>query len=205
MQRLNLRYLHFILIILSASAVFVIAHQDSFKNQYMINDDCRQQTYWMQKWQEPDLYKNDFISEYARNYVPWGIQGLNFIASKFIDPLQFSKILTAILFIVTAAFIFGIGLQFQDTLVAYFAVCFYFLMGTFLTKIAGGLSQSFVFPILVIYIYLLLKNSLWGTSITIFFASILNPYVFVLCLMTHINISGLIITGELLYSLAGNY
>ncbi len=96
----------------------------------------------------------------TRNYVPWGVQAVYTMAAPFMNPVQFSKVLTGILYIITAGFVFGLALQFRDDIAAVLAVCVYLLFGGFLNKISGGLSQSFVFPLLVAYLFFLSRDRL---------------------------------------------
>jgi len=41
--------------LLGALGVFVYSQWSALTNQYVIMDDVRQQTYWMQKWRDPEL------------------------------------------------------------------------------------------------------------------------------------------------------
>ena len=61
------------LVALLSAAVFGIAHFQALTNPYVINDDVRQQIFWMQRWLDPQLFPRDLLSDYARQYVPWGV------------------------------------------------------------------------------------------------------------------------------------
>ncbi len=183
-NRIRISYL--CLALAMSGLVFGIAHQHGFTNFYMVNDDTRQQTYWMQQWQDPELYKNDPLTQYAKSYVPWGIKAINFIPARFINPLTFSKILAGILFVISSLFLFGLALQFNDEISAFLSICVYFLMGSFMMKISGGISQSFVFPLLIAYLYFISRDNLKAAAVTILAQSVLNPYCFLLCTVTHI-------------------
>lgn len=54
-------------------AVFLFAHWQGFVNPYAINDDVRQQVYWMQRYAEPDLYPKTLLNDYAEAYVTMGV------------------------------------------------------------------------------------------------------------------------------------
>jgi hypothetical protein len=179
------RTLHLLYVLVAASAVYVFAHWPALTNPYVINDDVRQQIFWMQQWQDPELYRNDLLTEYARNYVPWGVQAIYKAAAPFANPVQFTKVLTGLLFVITAGFFFGMGLQFRDDLTPIFIAITFCFMGGFMNKISGGLSQSFGFPLLAAYLFFLGRNSLVAAGIVIFFQSLLNPYIFLLCAVTH--------------------
>jgi hypothetical protein len=177
--------MYLIFVLFAASAVFLVGHWDAVVDPYCINDDVRQQLFWMQKWYDEDLFPDDFLTLYARYYVPWGVKAVYRLGQPFITPVQFSKVVTAILFVVTACFIFGLALEFKDEVAAVVIVCFYFFFTGFLRKISGGLSQGFAFPLLAAYLFFLARENLLASALTIMCASVLNPYIFVLCSVTH--------------------
>jgi hypothetical protein len=179
------RTIHFLYAMAATAAVFVFAHWDGLTDPYIVRDDVRQQVFWMQQWQDPELYQDDLLTAYARNYVPWGIKALYWAGSHVMNPVQFTKVVTAVLFLVTAAFLFGLGTAFQDELVPLFVVCLFLFFGAFMRKISGGLSQSFAFPCLAAYLFFLSRNMLVGTGLVILLLSLVNPYMFLLCLGTH--------------------
>jgi hypothetical protein len=168
----------------AALFVFVVAHWAALTNGYVINDDVRQQVYWMQAWVDPELYGDDLLTRYARNYVPWGVQALYAVATPFVNPIYFSKILTGILFVLTAGFLFALGLALQDLLAAVLVVCVSFLFGGFLDQISGGLSRAFVYPLLAAHLFFLNQGMIVTASTVILLESVLNPYVLVLSLGT---------------------
>ncbi len=174
------------LVALGLTAAFLIGQGVTLFNPYALNDDGRQQTYWMQQWLDPELYQNDLLTEYAKFYVPWGVKAVNYIAAQVVNPLLFSKLLTLILFVVAGSFVFALALQLGDELTAYFAVCFFTLFGSFMMKISGGLSQSFVYPMLLAYLYFISRDRIAAAGVTIGLQGVFNPYLFVLCAATQI-------------------
>jgi hypothetical protein len=44
------RTIHLLYVLVAASAVYVFAHWPALTNPYVINDDVRQQIFWMQQW-----------------------------------------------------------------------------------------------------------------------------------------------------------
>jgi hypothetical protein len=172
--------------LIAALTVYVMGHWSAIVDPYVINDDVRQQLYWMQKWSDEEIFKDDILTDYARYYVPWGVKAIYRLGSLFMNPVQFSKVVTGVLFIITAGFIFGLGQQFKNDLTGVVAVCFYFYFTGFLRKISGGLSQSFGFPLLTAYLFFLARGNLFVSALVIMVASVLNPYIFLLCLVTHL-------------------
>ena len=173
-----------ILVIAVATAVFYFGNYDIFSNHYLINDDVRQQLFWMERWQDPELFQNDFLANYSEAYVPVGVRAIYRFASLWFDPLLFSKILTAILFVVTAALWFVWGRLFGDNLTAFIVVLVYFLFTGFQAQMAGGLSRGFVFPLLIAYLYFISRGDIFKGGVVVLVQSFFNPYVFLLCLFT---------------------
>ena len=182
------RKIHFLYAMVATVAVFVFAHWDGLTNPYIIRDNVRQQVFWMQQWQDPELYQNDLLTEYSQNYVPWGIKAIYRVGARVMNPVQFTKVVTAVLFLLTAGFLFGLGTAFRDELVPVFVVCVFLFFGAFMRKISGGLSQSFAFPCLAAYLFFLSRKMLVGSGAVIFLLSFVNPYMFLLCLGTQIDV-----------------
>lgn len=174
-----------IYVLVAALLVFLVAHWAGITNPYVINDDVRQQLFWMEQWSDPELFQNDPLTDYAKNYVPLGVKAIYWLGAQFMSPVQFSKVLTGILFVITAGLVFGLALKFEDNLTPVLAVCVYFLFGSFLGRISGGLSRAFVFPLLVAYLFFLGRGNVGWASVVILVQSALNPYVFILCFATH--------------------
>lgn len=172
-------------ILCGALIFFLIAHWPSLTNPYVIDDDVRQQIFWMQQWNDPELFQNDILTGYARNYVPWGVQAIYYAGSAFMNPVQFTKVVTGILFVVTAGLLFVLGLQFRHPRAPVIIVCASFFFTGFVMKISGGLSQSFAFPLLLAYLIFLGRDNLLGCGIVILLQSVLNPYIFLLSVVTH--------------------
>ena len=185
MTPINLRYQYLLLVICSTLLVYVIGHYEALTNPYAINDDVRQQIFWMQRWQDPELYQNDVLTRYAENYVPIGVKSVYCAFSWVMNPVQFSKVLTGFLFVINGVLLFLIGTRFADDFTAFVFTTCSFLFTSFITKISGGMSQSFAYPMMLAYLYFLASENLLGASLTIMIQSIFNPYVFVLCGLTH--------------------
>lgn len=179
----HLGYLTYVL--LATAAVYLISRGTALTNPYLVNDDVRQQIYWMQQWTHPELFQHDILTQYARNYVPWGVQAVYWLASPWINPVQFTKVVGGILYVATGGFLYGLGISCRDRLAAVFMVCIYCLSAPMMNILSGGLAQSFGLPILAGYLFFLSRENFWGGGVIILLASLLNPYIFALCCATH--------------------
>jgi len=101
------------------------------------------------------------------------------------NPVQFTKAVAGVLYVAGAAFMFGLCLQFRSELAALITVICSFFFTTFLAKVSGGISQSFAFPLLLAYLFFLSRDNLLGAAVVILLESVLNPYIFLICVTTH--------------------
>lgn len=181
--RSNSFYLIYVLV--AAAFVYSAGNWQGFTNPYLINDDVRQQIFWMQEWIEPGLFQDDLLTEYARDYVPWGVRAVYRLGSLFMNPVRFTNVVTGILYVLSAGLLFGLCLSFRDGLTAVLVVCMFFILTGFLAKMAGGLSRSFVVPLLFAYLFFLSRGDIRWAALTLMIQPLFNPYVFLLCLTTH--------------------
>lgn len=163
---------------LLSGVVFVYAHFPAFTNPYVINDDVRQQIFWMQVWQDPALFGSDLLADYARHYVPWGVQALYWLASGFLSPLTFSKVLPGLLFIALGCCLFGLGTRLGGRRLGWAAAAVYWLMPFFLHVMAGGLARAFAAPLLAAFLLSWLTSRAWGLAASLLAISLCIPYMF---------------------------
>lgn len=168
---------------LASLAVVVWAHRYGFASPFIINDDVRQQLYWMARWLDPALYPANLLNDYAAGYVPAGVKGLYFTAAKGLgcDPILFSKLLTAGLFVVLALALFGIGAALEGRILGFFCAAMAWLMPFFLKNISGGLSRSFAAPLLALFLLAWIRRSGRGMALVLLAQALLIPYIAVLC------------------------
>ena len=167
-----------IMVVLSSGVVFVLAHFQALTNTFIINDDVRQQIYWMQQWQDPALFPGDFLTGYARAYVPWGVKGLFWLASCWMSPLAFSKLLPGFLFVFLAFCLFKIGTRMADRRLGWTMVACFWLMPFFLDNLAGGLARSFAAPLLALFWLGWQARRPWVMGGALFLQALFIPYIF---------------------------
>ena len=167
-----------ITVALISGAVFVLAHFQALGHPFIINDDVRQQLYWMQQWQDPALFRGDFLTGYARHYVPWGVKGLYWLASWWVSPLYFSKLLAGFLFVFLAICLFKIGARLTDRRLGWAMVVCFWLMPFFLDNLSGGLSRSFAAPLLALFWLGWLARRPWVVGAALLLQALFIPYIF---------------------------
>ena len=166
------------MVALISGVVFVLAHFQALANPLIINDDVRQQLYWMQQWQDPALFPGDFLTGYARAYVPWGLQGLYWLASWWVSPLTFSKLLPGFQFVFLAFCLFKIGTNLSDRRLGWTMVACFWLMPFFLDNLAGGLARSFAAPLLALFWLGWQARRPWVMGGALLLQALFIPYIF---------------------------
>ena len=167
-----------IMVALISGVVFVAAHFPALANPLIINDDARQQIYWMQQWQDPALFPGDFLTGYARAYVTWGVAGLYWLASWWVPPLVFSKLLPGLLFVLLAVCLFKIGTNLQDRRLGWAMVACLWLMPFFLDNLAGGLARAFAAPLLALFWLGWQARRPWVMGGALLLQALFIPYIF---------------------------
>ncbi|GFK95733.1 hypothetical protein NNJEOMEG_03601 [Fundidesulfovibrio magnetotacticus] len=160
-------------------AVFWAAHGHGFANPYAVNDDLRQQVYWMQRFQDPGLYPPDLLGDYARAYVTLGVEAVYRIASFFVDPLMASKRLTGGLFVLEALYLFALGLRLGGRATAWAAAAMTWLMPFFLDNISGALARGYASPLLALFVLATLHGRRQFAALTLL--GLFIPYICLPC------------------------
>ncbi|KHK01392.1 hypothetical protein [Desulfovibrio sp. TomC] len=172
-----------LLVSLCTLVVYAVAHRLGLASPYVVNDDVRQQLFWMARWLDPALYPPDFLSAYAAAYVPAGVKALYFAAAAGfgLDPIVFSKLLTGGLFLVLALALFGLGATLEGPVLGWFAASMAWLMPYFLKNISGGLSRGFAGPLLALFLLAWMRRSGRGMAWVLLLEAAVIPYIAILC------------------------
>jgi hypothetical protein len=163
--------------------VFVVAHRHALRSPFVINDDVRQQLFWMARWLDPGLYPSDLLNAYAAAYVPAGVKALYLLAAEAagLDPILFSKLLSGVLFVLLALVMRAIGLTLGDRTLGFFSAALVWLLPFFLKNVSGGLSRSFAAPLLALFVLAWLRKNAWLMAATLLVEALCIPYMAILC------------------------
>ncbi|GAB6037072.1 hypothetical protein JCM15519_16310 [Fundidesulfovibrio butyratiphilus] len=161
--------------------VFVVAHFSALVSPLVINDDVRQQLFWMQRWRDPALYPPDLLNMYAQAYVPWGGKALYRLGAVFCNPVQFSKAVAAVLFVAQGIFLMGLGRFLGGRTLAWGALASVWVMPFFLDNISGGLSRGFASPSLAALALAWLLRNARLACLALAVQALFIPYIFAPC------------------------
>lgn len=167
----------------ASALVGICAQWPGFANPYMVNDDVRQQLYWMWRWLDPSLYPRDILNDYAGLYVSWGVKALYRAGCLLCDPLFFSKVVAAGVFAWLGALFFATGRALRDASLGFCALGLCWLSPAFMENISGGLARAFAAPLLLLFILGLVRRSRRLALAALFAQSLFIPYILLPCLL----------------------
>jgi hypothetical protein len=98
---------------LVCSVLFSVRGIDgALEHKYIIQDDARQHVFWMQRFNDPDLFPDDLIADYYQTVAPSGYTAFYRVGAALgIDPIRLSKVLPILLGLITTAYCFGFSMQ----------------------------------------------------------------------------------------------
>lgn len=170
----------YLLAALLSALVFTAAHWQGFVNPLAINDDLRQQVFWMQRFIDPALYPSDLLNAYAESYVTIGVAWVYHIAALWTDPFFASKFFSGALFLVECLTLFLLGRHFQGRSGAWASMAMVWLMPFFLDNISGGLARAYASPLLALLALAAVYNREGKGALTA--QALFIPYVFLPCM-----------------------
>lgn len=147
-------------------------------NQYIIHDDVRSHVFWMRRFLDSSLFPQDLISDYFQSVAPAGYFHLyRLVASWGIDPLLFNKVLPLFLALVTSAYCFGVCMAIFSVPAAGFIATVFLNQTMWLTpEITSGTPRAFFYPLLLAFLYYLLRRSLFPCLVSLVLQGLFYPH-----------------------------
>jgi hypothetical protein len=171
-------------VILVAAAIGIFSQYQGLMSEYVINGDVPQHIYWMHQFIDKDLFKNDILTHFAIAIQPWGFAQFYHLLSCFADPLILSKTVPVFLFILSALYMFKLVQYLGGNFSGVLASSLFMVMPVFLTTIAGGTSRAFAYPLLIMFLYYLLRRERLKASVLLILQVLFYPMVFFVSLLT---------------------
>lgn len=173
---------------LSLSLIFAsiyagIALQKAFSNKYVVQDDARVYIFWMQRFSDPSLLPRDWLANYFQSVTPTGYAALYHLMSICgISPLLVSKILPAILGLITTFYCFFVTLEIFPVPVTAFLSSLLFNQTLWLRDdLVSATPRSFISPLILAFLYYLLRGAWVPVCISIALLGLFYPLGVFLC------------------------
>jgi hypothetical protein len=156
--------------------------QTAFSREYVVATDARKFVFWMQRFNDPELFPNDLIADYFQSVTPAGFTMLyQCFNSLGIEPFLLSKLLPPMLGLISTVYCFGICLKI-------FPVPFAGFLATLLlnqtlwmdARLVDGVPRNFVYPLFLAFLYYFLNRSPFFVAGAIALLGLFYPqYVFI--------------------------
>jgi hypothetical protein len=155
----------------------LLGMRQAFQSTYVVQDDAREYVFWMQRFIDPGLLPNDLIADYFKSVTPLGYAAVyQLMAQVGIDPLTFSKLLPIALGLLITVYGFKVSLQLFPVPAAGFVAMQLLNQGLWLrSDLAAAAPRSFATPLLLAFVYYLLRGSWWAIGVVVILQALFYP------------------------------
>ena len=163
----------------------------AFHSPYSIQDDARQHIFWMQQFNDRDLFSGDLIADYFQSVAPWGFTNLyKLIGTLGIDVILFNKISPLLIGVVTTIYCFLVCLEIFPVPFAGFISSLLLNQNLWMVDdLSSGTPRAFIYPLFLAFIYYLLRYNLPFCILLIILQGVFYPQA--------VLISGAVLTFRL--------
>lgn len=138
------------LVLLFVQGPALLEHMRRSLNPLVYNDDVRIIIFPFFRYSDPELFRNDFVSDYFLAGLPEGFRTVYWLAAKLWDAAAFSKLLPYLLVAVTLGALAVAARRVGGNVAAFGVAALSLGTGVFLARMAGGLPRAFAYPVLAI-------------------------------------------------------
>lgn len=147
------------LVLLFGLGVQLVADRQILVGKYVFQSDVRLVEFWMRRFRDADLFRDPLTEAMLDSgYVPPGFRALYWMASRFVDPVQFSELLPLVLAPITAWLVFRIVRLHTAWWPAAWLGAILFLLPIDIHRFSGGHQRAFAHLIVLLTVYLLLRR-----------------------------------------------
>ncbi len=175
-----------LLVVCLAALTWLYSQSAIFSNPYLVNGDTAQHVAWMQQFRNPRLFQHDLLTTYARTIQPWGLVSFYRLGALVLDPVQVSRFLSLLLFAASALLVYRWVLWLGGRFAGFLAVSLFLASPCFLRPMVGGFARSFLYPLLILFLYLLATNRYRAASVTMVAQALVYPVGFFLSLFVYL-------------------
>ncbi|AFZ32823.1 hypothetical protein Glo7428_4380 [Gloeocapsa sp. PCC 7428] len=163
----------------------ILALQQAFSSEYVVQDDARQHVFWMRRFLNSKLFPNDLTADYFQSVAPLGYTILyRSFAVVGIDPLWLSKILPLILGLMTASYSFGVCLQILPLPITGFIGAILLNQNLWMQDgLISATPKAFIYPLFLAFLYYFLQRSLLPCLVAIALLGLFYPSLIFVCIL----------------------
>ncbi len=134
--------------------------QQAFDGEYVVQDDARKHIFWMVRFLEPELFKNDLIADFFQSVEPLGfVTVYRFFTLFEFDPMVINKCLPLVLGVIMTRYCFGICFELFPVPIAAFMATLVFNQSIWMKDIfVAAIASSFSYPLFFAFLYYFLRK-----------------------------------------------
>ncbi len=153
-----------------------------FLDPFALNDDIRNQIYWLARIVNPHLFPADYIANYFTQplLIAPALLALYSSLAPWLAPLTLSQYLPLALVVIATFFLFKFCKAARNAEYASW-VCYCFNISVWLVKnLSGGLPRAFIYPLLFALLWALQTRRWFLVTITLWLSALIYPPVLML-------------------------
>ncbi|WP_226592071.1 hypothetical protein [Microseira wollei] len=169
---------------LSLAVVYSIpALREAFSGFFVVQDDARQHVFWMQRFVDSNLFPKDLMADYFQSVAPAGYTWVyRLMAIVGIEPLLLHKLLPPVLGGIATCYCFGICVELLPIPISGFIGALLLNQTLWMRDdIVAATPVAFVYPLLLAFLYYLLKRNLLGVASAIALIGLFYPQCVFVC------------------------
>lgn len=160
---------------------FFLVQAPKIFDYYRVSDDIRQQIYPLHRVRDPQLFKNDLLTQYFRSHTPPAYYYFHYPFAFLIDPVVLSKIAQIGLLAVVLVFLYLIGKCLEDSALGSICVLLFVHSPALSGLTDGGLPRACAVVGVTIFVWGALANRpVWALAATTLSALFYPPIFLVL-------------------------
>ncbi|MEL6400390.1 MAG: hypothetical protein AAFO87_08010 [Cyanobacteria bacterium J06607_6] len=138
----------------------VLALQQAFAGEYMVQDDARQHIFWMQRFVDPTLFPQDLIADYFEGVAPLGYRWLYQLGAGLgVHPFTLGKVLPFFLSLITVSYAYWIVIElFSLPLAGFISSVSLSQSLWYSSEHASATPRAFLYPLLFAFLYYLIRE-----------------------------------------------
>lgn len=162
----------------------ILGLRRAFRDEYVVQDDAREYVFWMQRFVDSQLLPNDLIANYFKSVTPPGYAFIyKVMANLGVSPLLLSKILPIFLGVIVTIYCFRFSLKLFPVPLGAFIITLLLNQSLwFKDDLVSGVPRSFIYPLLLAFLYYLLCESWLIISLIIILEALFYPLLVFVCL-----------------------
>lgn len=159
----------------------IYSNYPAFQSDYIRTDDDRANVFWFHRLLDPELLKDDLLTDYAVFYEATGTRYLYTLAAYFVNPFLLAKIIPILFYAVAGAALYKMGGAIHGPWCGFILAFTFICYPGHLEYFNCGYSRIFAYPGLVLFLYFLTarqtKHLIWLIPLL----SLFYPVAFLIC------------------------